>query len=190
MTSFGRPIRGSTKQSAPAAIASYPTSQSRLEVVLGSPSHAIDRRGPRFDAAGVFASGRGRGASHRKPPGRYLSREVRARLDSPPFDNSAMDGYAVRASDVASADPDHAVDLPVRGESRAGAPLAGPLGPGAACRIFTGAPMPAGADAVVIQEDTERVGDGVLIREASPRSKHVRAQGSDVSRGAVASTSG
>ncbi|MGB5415173.1 MAG: hypothetical protein WBN01_11070, partial [Polyangiales bacterium] len=61
--------------------------------------------------------------------GRYLSHEVRARFDSPPFDNSAMDGYAVRASDVASAGLDHAVELPVRGESRAGAPLARPLEP-------------------------------------------------------------
>ena len=122
--------------------------------------------------------------------GRYLSREVRARFDSPPFDNSAMDGYAVRASDVESAGRGNAVELPVRGESRAGVPLAGPLEPGAACRIFTGAPMPAGADAVVIQEDTERNGDRVQIREASPKSKHVRAQGSDVSRGAVLLRSG
>ncbi len=117
--------------------------------------------------------------------GRYVSRELRARFDSPPFDNSAMDGYAVRASDVAAAGPGHAVELPVRGESRAGVPLVGPLEPGAACRIFTGAPMPPGADAVVIQEDTERVGDRVQIREPSPVSKHVRAQGSDVSRGAA-----
>jgi molybdopterin molybdotransferase len=117
--------------------------------------------------------------------GRYLSRELRARFDSPPFDNSAMDGYAVRASDVESARAGHAVELPVRGESRAGAPLAGTLEPGAACRIFTGAPMPADADAVVIQEDTKRVGDRVEIREASPKSKHVRAKGSDVLRGAL-----
>ncbi|MBT8469379.1 MAG: molybdopterin molybdotransferase MoeA [Deltaproteobacteria bacterium] len=117
--------------------------------------------------------------------GRYLSRELRARFDSPPFDNSAMDGYAVRAIDVEPASAGQAVELPVRGESRAGAPLVGPLEAGTACRIFTGAPMPAGADAVVIQEDTARVGDRVQIREASPKSKHVRAQGSDVSRGAV-----
>ncbi len=122
--------------------------------------------------------------------GRYVSQEVRARFDSPPFDNSAMDGYAVRASDVEAAGPGHAVELPVRGESRAGVPLAGPLEPAAACRIFTGAPMPPGADAVVIQEDSERVGDRVLIREASPIAKHVRAKGSDVSRGAALLHSG
>ena len=117
--------------------------------------------------------------------GRHLSREIRARIDAPPFDNSAMDGYAVRAREVASAGPDEPVTLPVRGESRAGGPLPDPLAPGAACRIFTGAPMPAGADAVVIQEDTERDGDQVRVREASPARKHVRAQGSDVSAGAV-----
>lgn len=117
--------------------------------------------------------------------GRYIAREVRAGFDSPPFDNSAMDGYAVRSSDVESAGSGRAVVLPVRGESRAGVPLPGPLEPGAACRIFTGAPMPRGADAVVIQEDTRRVGERVQILEASPRAKHVRSQGSDVSRGAV-----
>jgi len=117
--------------------------------------------------------------------GRYLSREVVARFDSPPFDNSAMDGYAVRAKDVAAASPDHAIELPVRGESRAGGPLAAPLEPGAACRIFTGAPMPAGADAVVIQEDTDRQGDLVQIRKASPKARHLRAQGSDLSSGAL-----
>ena len=117
--------------------------------------------------------------------GRYLSRDLVAGLDSPPFDNSAMDGYAVRASDVALAEPDAPVRLPVQGESRAGGPLPGDLEPGAACRIFTGAPMPSGATAVVIQEDTDSDADGVLIREASHQGKHVRARGSDVRAGTV-----
>jgi molybdopterin molybdotransferase len=117
--------------------------------------------------------------------GRYLSREVRARFDSPPFDNSAMDGYAVRAVDVASATKDAPIRLPVRGESRAGGPLPERLEPGTVYRIFTGAPMPAGADAIVIQEDTDRDGDEVSIRESSPEGKHVRARGSDVSSEAL-----
>lgn len=117
--------------------------------------------------------------------GRYLSREIHARIDAPPFDNSAMDGYAVRAREVELASPNEPVTLPVRGESRAGGPPPAPLETGASCRIFTGAPMPAGADAVVIQEDTERVGDQVRIHQASPVRKHVRAQGSDVPAGAV-----
>ena len=117
--------------------------------------------------------------------GRYLSRDVTARFDAPPFDNSAMDGYAVRAADVASACPDTPVRLPLGGESRAGGPLPGPLKPGTACRIFTGAPMPAGADAVVMQEDTDADGNEVAIRESSHEGKHVRAQGTDVASGAL-----
>jgi molybdopterin molybdotransferase len=80
--------------------------------------------------------------------GRYLSRDVVARSDAPPFHNSAMDGYAVRAADVAAAVQSAPVRLPVSGEARAGGPLPAPLEQGTACRIFTGAPMPAGADAV------------------------------------------
>jgi molybdopterin molybdotransferase len=117
--------------------------------------------------------------------GRYVSRNVMARFDAPPFDNSAMDGYAVHAADVASAGPDTPVRLPVRCESRAGGPVPEPLESGTACRIFTGAPMPPGADAVVIQEDTDRHSDEVAIREASAMGKHVRAKGSDVASGAL-----
>jgi molybdopterin molybdotransferase len=117
--------------------------------------------------------------------GRYVSRNVTARFDSPPFDNSAMDGYAVRAADVASACQDAPVRLSVRGESRAGGALPAALQPGTACRIFTGAPMPPGADAVVIQEDTGRDGDEVAIRESSPEGNHIRRQGSDVSSDAL-----
>ncbi len=115
--------------------------------------------------------------------GRYLSRDVIARHDSPPFDNSAMDGFAVYAADVADATEGAPVRLRVQGESRAGGPLPRALAPGTACRIFTGAPMPPGADAVVIQEDTTREGDAVSIREASAPRKHVRARGSDVESG-------
>jgi len=117
--------------------------------------------------------------------GRYLSDDVVARSDAPPFHNSAMDGYAVRAADVAAAVLSAPVRLPVSGEARAGGPLPAPLEQGTACRIFTGAPMPAGADAVVIQEDTEQDGDEVKIREASPAGRHVRAQGSDVRSGSL-----
>jgi molybdopterin molybdotransferase len=73
--------------------------------------------------------------------------------------------------------------LNVRGESRAGGPLPSALEPGAACRIFTGAPMPVGADAIVIQEDTKREIDRVEIFEASPLGKHIRGQGSDLGAG-------
>lgn len=117
--------------------------------------------------------------------GRHVSREVFARFDLPPFDNSAMDGFAVRAADVASASRESPVRLPVKGESRAGGPIPSRLEPETACRVFTGAPVPAGADAVVMQEDTDLVEGWVDIREASAEGMHIRAQGSDVRAGAV-----
>lgn len=115
--------------------------------------------------------------------GRYLASDVVADLDSPALDNSAMDGYAVRAAEVASASTDIPVRLRVTSESRAGGDIPSELEPGTVCQIFTGATMPPGADAVVIQEDTKRDGQEVDIFEASTVGRHVRAQGSDVRRG-------
>ena len=115
--------------------------------------------------------------------GRYLASDVAAVLDSPGFDNSAMDGYAVRAAEVAAASTETPVRLPVSGESRAGGEIPAELQPGTVCRIFTGSTMPCGADAVVIQEDTKRDGDEVDIFEASPAGRHIRVQGSDVRTG-------
>lgn len=94
-----------------------------------------------------------------------------------------MDGYAVHAADVATAGEDTPVRLPVIGESKAGDSIPAPLSPGTALRIFTGAPMPPAADAVVVQEDTTRENDDVLIRFASESGRHVRATGSDFERG-------
>src|SRR5579872_6494937 len=84
--------------------------------------------------------------------GRVLAEEVAARRTQPPFAVSAMDGYAVRAEDVAQVP----VTLRIVAEVPAGAGHDGTLGPGEAARIFTGAPLPAGTDTIVIQEDTER----------------------------------
>ena len=117
--------------------------------------------------------------------GFYLAEEVTARFDSPSFDNSAMDGYAVRAQDVTAASPESPVTLTVSGESRAGETSPPPLSPHTACRILTGAPMPEGADSVVIQEDTKRVGTQVLVMVACPLRSHVRERGSDLSAGAA-----
>ena len=83
--------------------------------------------------------------------GRVLAEALTANLTQPPFDASAMDGYAVRAADVAQVP----VSLKVVGASAAGHGFAGQVGPKEAVRIFTGAPLPQGADTVVIQEDTE-----------------------------------
>ncbi|MBI2513248.1 MAG: molybdopterin molybdotransferase MoeA [Opitutae bacterium] len=93
--------------------------------------------------------------------GRTLRRDARADLDSPPFDASAMDGYAARRADLAQT-------LRLIGESSAGRGFAGALGPGECVRILTGAPVPAGVDCVVKQEDTARDGDAVRVLHRDP----------------------
>jgi molybdopterin molybdotransferase len=113
--------------------------------------------------------------------GRVLAEDVAARRTQPPFDVSAMDGYAVRAADVARVP----VELRVVGSVPAGQRHEGTVGPGEAVRIFTGAPVPAGADTIVIQEDTERSGDQVLVKEGAAAGRYVRPAGLDFREGAV-----
>lgn len=111
--------------------------------------------------------------------GRTLAANLAARLTQPPFDASAMDGYAVRASDVATLP----ARLDVIGEAAAGHPFEGALAHGQAVRIFTGAPVPAGADAVVIQENTQRDGSAVVVHDGQPDRDHVRKRGADFTEG-------
>jgi molybdopterin molybdotransferase len=118
--------------------------------------------------------------------GRVLAGSVAASEDVPGSDNSAMDGYAVLAGDVA-APP---VDLVVAGESRAGSPSPVPLQPGRAIAISTGAVVPEGADAVVRVEDTERDGDSVRVRASVPAGANIRRAGEDLRRGEEALAAG
>ena len=112
--------------------------------------------------------------------GRVLATDITARTDQPPAAVSAMDGYAVRAADVA-APP---CDLAVVGEAPAGRPFDGAAGPGEAVRIFTGAPLPAGTDSIVIQENAEpRDGGRVRVLAGAPAGKHVRGRGIDFRTG-------
>lgn len=111
--------------------------------------------------------------------GRVLAEPLRARVTQPPFNSSAMDGYAVQAADVARLP----ATLTVIGEAAAGHPFAGSVGQGQAVRIFTGAPVPEGADAIVIQEDAERDGAKVVVREGKPETGHIRPIGSDFRAG-------
>src|SRR5216684_6652549 len=113
--------------------------------------------------------------------GRVLAEDVAARRTQPPFAVSAMDGYAVRADDLDRIP----VNLHIIAEIPAGAGFGGMLGPGEAARIFTGAPLPDGADTIVIQEDTERSGDRVEIREGAARGRYVRRAGLDFAEGEV-----
>ena len=113
--------------------------------------------------------------------GRVLAEGVSSLLDVPPADNTSMDGYALRAADV----PAPGTVLPVSQRIPAGA-VGTPLAPGSAARIFTGAQIPAGADAVVMQEQCQAQADGSVRIDATPEpGQWVRRQGEDVRRGSV-----
>ncbi|MEZ5773869.1 MAG: molybdopterin molybdotransferase MoeA [Hyphomicrobiaceae bacterium] len=111
--------------------------------------------------------------------GRVLAAPLAARLTQPPFDASAMDGYAVKAADLTRIP----ARLRVIGESAAGHPFGGNVAAGEAVRIFTGAPVPAGADSVVIQEDTGREGETVVVREGGSAGQNIRKAGFDFRAG-------
>ena len=111
--------------------------------------------------------------------GRVLAADLEALRTQPPADVSAMDGYAARASDVATAP----VELRVIGEVAAGRPFTSAVGTGQAARIFTGGVMPAGADTVVVQEITERKPDAVTVLKPVSKGRHIRRQGLDFRRG-------
>lgn len=128
--------------------------------------------------------------------GRVLADDVQAETPLPAFDYSAMDGYAVASTELSSPSftkgvggPNAVADLQVSGESRAGSKAAR-LPPGTAFRIFTGAPLPEGADSVVIQENTRRDGDRVILQVLPRPSENVRRAGEDLPRGAVALSHG
>ena len=139
--------------------------QEALERLLGAASPVGAERVPLEDAVG-----------------RVLAEDLHARVAMPAFDYSAMDGYAVASADLAGAGP---WLLPVAGESAAGGQPP-PLRRGTACRIFTGAEVPAGADAVVMQEETERSGDMVAIKRGARAGDHIRRRGEDLAEGALA----
>ena len=107
--------------------------------------------------------------------GRVLAEAVHARLDQPPSDVSAMDGYAVRAGDPGP--------WIVIGSAPAGHPFAGTVGPNQAVRLFTGSVVPTGADAIAVQEDAERDGDALALRERPASGRHIRRAGGDFAVG-------
>ena len=119
-------------------------------------------------------------------PGRVLADDVRARLTQPPWPVSAMDGYAVRAADAAKVP----VTLRIAGAVPAGSSYAGTVGAGEAVRIFTGAPVPEGADAIIIQEDTTAADGEVTIREAARAGRHIRVAGLDFKSGDIGIAAG
>ncbi len=116
-------------------------------------------------------------------PGRVLAQDVYSDIDIPPHDNSAMDGYAVLAADTAGARPDGPVSLLVIENLAAGYVAAQTVTPGTAIRIMTGAPAPAGADAVIQFEDTQQQGDRVALFKPVTVGQNIRRAGEDVRRG-------
>ena len=113
--------------------------------------------------------------------GRTLAHSLSAAVTHPPFDASAMDGYAVRSSDCTEPN----VRLKLAGESAAGWPYGGTVRPGEAVRIFTGASLPDGADAIVIQEDTTSDGVHVTLKEMPKKGDNIRVRGQDFREGDV-----
>ena len=112
--------------------------------------------------------------------GRVLAEDIAAHLTQPPFDAAAMDGYAVRAADVAVLP----ATLRLIGDALAGRCFDGEVKQGEGVRIFTGAPVPKGADTVVIQENTEVAPGVVTVKDAAPR-RHIRPRGQDFTKGEV-----
>jgi len=111
--------------------------------------------------------------------GRVLARPVIAKVDSPRSAVSTMDGYAVRDEDLAQCP----VSLAIVGQSFAGAPWNGTVTPGSCARIFTGAPIPSGADRVVMQENVHRSGDTAVVAEHPGAVRYIRERGSDFAEG-------
>ena len=125
--------------------------------------------------------------------GRALACDVLTPGPLPPWDNSAMDGYAARGADVTGATPGTPVRLAVTGVVHAGTRFNGTVGPGEAVRIMTGGEVPTGADTVIRVEDTDREethGGSLLVNSDRDRGRHVRPAGQDWSEGAVALPSG
>jgi molybdopterin molybdotransferase len=118
--------------------------------------------------------------------GRVLAHNLKALRTQPPFSNSAMDGYALRSADTNAAP----ITLTLVGESAAGRAFDGVVGPGRAARIFTGAPMPEGADAIVIQEDVSREGELIRLSAAVPAGDNLRPAGMDFRTGEILIPSG
>jgi molybdopterin molybdotransferase len=118
--------------------------------------------------------------------GHLLAEDVVAPISLPPWTNAGMDGYAVRSDDIRNATADSPIRLRLVASIAAGSNAHRAIASGEAARIFTGAPVPAGADSVVRQEDTERDGDVVVVLRSRDAVSNIRQAGSDIARGALA----
>ncbi|WP_028866112.1 molybdopterin molybdotransferase MoeA [Psychromonas aquimarina] len=119
-----------------------------------------------------------------------LAEDIKSPLNVPPFNNSAMDGYAVNYSDLINCSPEKPLTLKLAGKSFAGAPYSGELAPGCCIRIMTGAVMPDCADTVVMQERTTAAGELITFSQAAKLGDNVRLAGEDLKQGQVVLTKG
>lgn len=117
--------------------------------------------------------------------GRILAEDILSPLDVPGFDNAAMDGYALREADFSASAP-----LPVAGKAFAGQPFTGEWPAGTCIRIMTGAPVPEGCDAVIMQEDVNASDAGIVINRAIKLHQNIRRRGEDIARNAVVFSAG
>ena len=122
--------------------------------------------------------------------GRVLAGDVISEVDVPPFRRATMDGYAVRAEDTYGASPYNPVLLEISGQSMPGTGSPDPIGPGRGCRIMTGAPVPANADAVLRAEDADDDNGRLEVRAAVPQGRNVGRVGEDVEAGTTVLTKG
>jgi molybdopterin molybdotransferase len=123
--------------------------------------------------------------------GRAIARSVHSPIDHPAWDNSAMDGFAVRTQDVEGAAPDRPVTLPISESIRAGRFPQNPLSPGTAVQVMTGAPVPLGATGVIRVEHTDGGdGDRITIHDAADAERHIRPAGEDMVRGQLLLSAG
>ena len=146
-------------------------------------SAPISADGYRAQVLGGIEPTAGAATALSEAAGLVLTSDIRAIVPIPPFTNSAMDGYAVRADDIANAGRERPVELPVADDIPAGRTDALTLRAGTAMRIMTGAPLPAGADAIVPVEATDGGTRTVTIRTSAPPGMHVRHAGDDLAVG-------
>jgi molybdopterin molybdotransferase len=126
----------------------------------------------------------------RESAGRFLAEDIAAPISLPRFDNSAMDGYALRAEDATKASASSPARLRCIGVTPAGTNFDGTVQPGTCVRVFTGSPLPASADAVVMQEDTRVVGELIEVLDGVKPWENVRFSGQDVKQGTLVARSG
>lgn len=141
----------------------------------------------------ILAAARVLGVEHiplREAVGRVLGEDVKSPIEHPPWDNSSMDGYAVRSADVSAAGEKTPVTLRVIETVRAGQRPTQQLAPGTAIRVMTGAPLPVGAEGVIRVEDTDGGVENVLIRDSRDSGQNMRPRGEDFRVGSIVATAG